>query len=197
MIKEYHFGIGSCGGFPDSSIGKESTCNAGGPCSVPGLGRSPGKGKGYLLQYSGLENSMDCIVHGVAKSQTQLSDFHVRILWFKSHLPRCTMLPTLVWVCTLPASLPQGTSWVPLFPGQSPPNMPSLTSNPVSFPDPIKLQHQLWKDPSLSFLVSKSNRISSIGFEFLKQKICFSCHSYCSNKDSQKSGWLKWQRREK
>ena len=43
---------------------------------IPGLGRSPGEGKGYPLQYSGLENSMDCIVHGVAKSQTWLSDFH-------------------------------------------------------------------------------------------------------------------------
>ena len=43
---------------------------------IPGLGRSPGEGKGYLLQYSGLENSMDCIGHGVAKSRTQLSDFH-------------------------------------------------------------------------------------------------------------------------
>ena len=42
----------------------------------PVLGRSPGEGKGYPLQYSGLENSMDCIVHGVAKSRTQLSDFH-------------------------------------------------------------------------------------------------------------------------
>ena len=43
---------------------------------IPGFGKSPGEGKGYLLQYSGLENSMDCIVNGVAKSQTQLSDFH-------------------------------------------------------------------------------------------------------------------------
>ena len=41
-----------------------------------GLGRCPGEGKGYPLQYSGLENSMDCIVHGVTKSRTQLSDFH-------------------------------------------------------------------------------------------------------------------------
>ena len=102
--------------FPDSSVGKESTCNAGDPgleswvgkirwrrdrlptpvflgfpCGsagkesarddlgwinvvdlgwIPGLGRSPGEGKGYPLQYSGLENSRDCIVHGVAKSQT-------------------------------------------------------------------------------------------------------------------------------
>ena len=96
------------GGFPDSSVGKESACNAGDhdswvgkipwrrgrlptpvflgfPCSlagkesaysvrdldlIPELGRSPGKGKGYLLQYFGLENSMNCTVHGVAKSQT-------------------------------------------------------------------------------------------------------------------------------
>ena len=46
--------------------------------SIPGLGRSPGEGKGYPLQDSGLENSMDHIVHGVAKSWTQLSDFHFK-----------------------------------------------------------------------------------------------------------------------
>ena len=62
-------------GFPDSSVGKESTCNAGDSGLIPGLGRSPGEGKGYPLQYSCLENSMDCIVHGVTKSQTQLSNF--------------------------------------------------------------------------------------------------------------------------
>ena len=45
--------------------------------SIPGLGRSPGDRKGDPLQYSGLENSMDCIVHGVTKSPTGLSDFHV------------------------------------------------------------------------------------------------------------------------
>ena len=63
-------------GLPDSSVGKGSTCNAGDPGSIPGLGRSAGEGKGYSLEYSGLENSMDCIVHEVAKSQTQLNDFH-------------------------------------------------------------------------------------------------------------------------
>ena len=57
-------------GFPGSSAGKESTCNAGDPDSISGLGRSPGKVNGFLLQYSGLENSMDCIVHGITKSQT-------------------------------------------------------------------------------------------------------------------------------
>ena len=102
------------GDFPDSSVGKESACNAGDPGSTPRLGRSAGEGigyplqyslvslaaqlvknlpamwvtwvrslgwedssgeeKGYPFQYSGLENSMGCIVHGVAKSQTRLSD---------------------------------------------------------------------------------------------------------------------------
>ena len=55
---------------------KISACNAGDLGSIPGLGRSPGEGKGYPLQYSGLENSMDCVVHGVAKSRTRLRDFH-------------------------------------------------------------------------------------------------------------------------
>ena len=55
-------------GFPGGSDGKESTCNAGDLGSIPGLERSPGGGKGYSLQYSGLENSMDCIVHRVAES---------------------------------------------------------------------------------------------------------------------------------
>ena len=63
-------------GFPCGSAGKESACNAGDLGLIPGLGRSPGEGKGYTLQYSGLENSMDCIVHGVAKSRTRLSNFH-------------------------------------------------------------------------------------------------------------------------
>ena len=56
------------------SVGKESTCNEGDLGFIPGLERFPREGKGYPLQYSGLENSMDCIDHGVAKSQTRLSD---------------------------------------------------------------------------------------------------------------------------
>ena len=51
-------------------------CSAGDRSSIPGLGKSPGEGNSYPLQYSGLENSMDCIVHGVAKNQTRLSYFH-------------------------------------------------------------------------------------------------------------------------
>ena len=66
-------------GFPGCSAGKESACNAGDLGSTPGLGRSPGEGNGDPLQYSCLENPMDrgalrAIVHGVAKSQTCLSN---------------------------------------------------------------------------------------------------------------------------
>ena len=65
---------------PFSSDGKTSACNAGDLGSIPGLGRSPGEGDGNPLQYSCLENPMDrgtwgATVHGVAKSQTRLSDF--------------------------------------------------------------------------------------------------------------------------
>ena len=64
-------------GFPRGSGGKESTCNAGDLGSTPGLARC-GEGNGYLLQYSGHENSVDCTVHGVTKNRTRLSDFHFR-----------------------------------------------------------------------------------------------------------------------
>ena len=68
--------LGSHMGFPGSSDDKESACNVGDLGSIPGLGRSHGEGKRSPLPYSGLENSMDCIVHGVTKSWTELSDFH-------------------------------------------------------------------------------------------------------------------------
>ena len=63
---------------PIAQLIKESACNVGDPSLTPGLGRSPGEGKGYPLQYSGLENSMD--VPGVAKSRTQLSNIHFHFL---------------------------------------------------------------------------------------------------------------------
>ena len=63
-------------GFPCGSAGKESTCNVGDLGSIPGLGRSFGEGKVYPLQYSGLENSTEYIVHGVTKIWTRLSDSH-------------------------------------------------------------------------------------------------------------------------
>ena len=64
-------------GFPGGSAGKEPTRNVGDTGLIPELGRSPGEGNGYPLQYSGLENSMDSIVHGVAKRGTRLSTFHL------------------------------------------------------------------------------------------------------------------------
>ena len=67
-------------GFPGGSAGKESACNAEGLVLIPGLGKSPGEGKGYPLQYSGLENSIHSMVHGVTKSWTRLSDFHSNVL---------------------------------------------------------------------------------------------------------------------
>ena len=77
-------------GFPCGSADKESNCNGGNWGLIPGLGRSPGEEKGYPFQYSGLENSTDCIVHGVAKSWTRLSDFHSTHLWERSRRTRKT-----------------------------------------------------------------------------------------------------------
>ena len=72
---------GDYSGFPGGSDGKESACNVGDPGSIPGLGRSPGEWNGNLLQYSCLENFIDrgawrAIFHGIANSQTQLSNYH-------------------------------------------------------------------------------------------------------------------------
>ena len=64
-------------GFPHKSVGKESARSAGHPSLIPGLGRSAGEGIGYPVQYSGLKNSKDCIVHGVEKSRTRLSNLHL------------------------------------------------------------------------------------------------------------------------
>ena len=77
-----------CTGF--SCAGKESACNEAELGSIPGLGGSPGEGKGYPLQYPGLENFMDCIVHGVAQSQTRLKQLSSSICttaFFSIHLP--------------------------------------------------------------------------------------------------------------
>ncbi|KAI4548449.1 hypothetical protein MG293_000779 [Ovis ammon polii] len=63
---------------------QESACNVGDLGLVPGLGRSPGEGNGYSLQYFGLENSTDCTVHGVTKSRTGLSNFHSLYFWEES-----------------------------------------------------------------------------------------------------------------
>ena len=76
-IHEIHFDVYFTNmGFPCGSADGESACNAGDPDLIPGLGRSTGEEKGYPFQFSGLEKSMDCTVHGITKRQTQLSNFH-------------------------------------------------------------------------------------------------------------------------
>ena len=73
-------------GFSCGSAGKESAHNVGDLGWIPGLGRSPGERKGYQLQYSALENSMDCIVHEVTKNQARLSDFHTQTMSTQIHM---------------------------------------------------------------------------------------------------------------
>ena len=87
-------------GLPGGSAGKESACNVVDLGSIPGLGRSPGEGKGYPLQYSGVENSVDCIVHGVPKSQTGLSNFHLLHLrnFATSLYHTCQQVANSVWI---------------------------------------------------------------------------------------------------
>ena len=125
-------------GFPCGSAGKESACNVGDLGSIPGLARAPGEGKDYPLQYSGLGNPMDCIDHGVAKSQTRLSDFHFQ----SSCMPLVTVFSTdqhitLFHLCfrlktpylmhtvnsltlnsqpTAPALIPEGSASIPCVP---------------------------------------------------------------------------------
>ena len=84
--------------FTCGSAGKESACNAGDLGLIPGFGRSHGEGKGYPLQYSGLENAMDCIVHEVAKSQAWLSDFHFHFRFYSAIM---TKLPSFIWQFSL------------------------------------------------------------------------------------------------
>ena len=83
--------------FPCGSASKESACNVGDLGLNPGLGRSPGEGNSYPLQYSGLENSMDWIVHGVAKSRTQLSDFTFTFYFHASEKEMATHSSVLAW----------------------------------------------------------------------------------------------------
>ena len=109
-------------GFPCGSAGKESACNSGDLGLIPGLGRSSGGGKGYPFQYSGLENSMDCIIHGVTMILTRLSAFHFHFsFWVPFDLFDCqdplsmgfSRQVTLKWVAI---PFPRGSS----YPGLNP-----------------------------------------------------------------------------
>ena len=99
-------------GFPCGSAGKESTCNVGDLGLTPGLGRSPGEGKGYLLQYYGLENSnMDYTVHGVAKSWTRLSEFYFTWASLVAHTVESLPAVRETWVQSLGQKIPWRRKW--------------------------------------------------------------------------------------
>ena len=91
-------------GFPCGSADKEFTWNEEDLGSIPGLGRFPGEVKGYPLQYSGLENSMDFIIHGVTKSRTWLSDFHFHLHFMNHSVIYVQHLHTAI--ATLPWKIP-------------------------------------------------------------------------------------------
>ena len=93
--------------FPCGSASKKSACNVGDLGLIPGLGRSPGERKGYPLQYSSLENSMDCIIHGVAESQIQLSNFHfyIQLTNFSNHIQRSPTTSFHFWLPPLSRTL--------------------------------------------------------------------------------------------
>ena len=111
--------------FPDSSSGKESTCNAGDLGLIPGLGWSPGEGKGYLLQYSGLENSMDCIVRGVA-----IINCNWRLITLQYCGGFCHMLTRISYGCTC---VPSSRTPLPL----PSPSHPSGLSRCTGFECPV------------------------------------------------------------
>ena len=77
VMVEVLFSLSQQNGFRGHSAGKESACSKGNAGLIPGSGRSPGEGNGHPPQYPGMENSMDCIVDGVTKNWTQLSNFHL------------------------------------------------------------------------------------------------------------------------
>ena len=93
FLCQYHTVLG----FPCGSAGKESTCNVGDLGSIPGLGRSPGEETGYPVQYSGLENFMDCVVHGVTKSWTRQSNFHTHTVSWTIVYSYTIQLCSIVW----------------------------------------------------------------------------------------------------
>ena len=123
--------------FPGSSAGKDSTCDAGDPGSIPGLGKFTGEGIGYPLQYSGLENSMDCIVHRVAKSRSQLSDFHfhspsaefLTCLASRRGMSICLSIHTCLGLCSLTPLLQ--SRWV-IFPHDTFPLWTLRSKNPAA-----------------------------------------------------------------
>ena len=141
-------------GFPCGSAGRESACNAGDPSSIPGSERSPGEGKGYPLQYSGLENSMDCIS---LWSQTPLSDFHFSSVQFSRSVVSDSLLPHELQHARPPC--PSPTPGV--YPNSCPLSWwchPTISSSVVPFSSALNLpQHQ-----GLFRWVSSSHQVAKI-----------------------------------
>ena len=153
-------------GFLCGSAGKEFTCNSGEVCSISGLGRSPGEGKGYPLQYFGLENSME-----VAKSQTWLSGFHFtwlynnfrwRGLWSSSALSG-VWLPVSNWHHLLCVG---SALWTPIV----------RQSHYPLLPKDIRVENMvLYKLLYINFSLAgadRNTRVSSWCFVFTLQQFC-------------------------
>ena len=136
---------------------QSSACNAGDPASIPGSGRSPGEGIGYPLQYSGLENSMDCIVHGVAKSWTRLSDLHFHFPVISSSIAPFSSCPQ-----SFLASRAFPMSWLFASDGQS---TGASTSASV-----LSVSGQGWFPLGLTSLISLLSQVCSKVFSSTLQK---------------------------
>ena len=130
-------------GFPGGSNGKESACSAGDLDLMPELGRSPGEGNGNPLQYSGLENSRDYLVHGVAKSETRLSNFCFHGGLVTKLCPTLATLWTVAHQAPLSVGFPMQEYWSRL-PFHSPEDLPNLTElvSPALQADSLPLNHQ-------------------------------------------------------
>jgi len=104
-------------GFPCGWAGKESACNAGDLSSISGLGRSPGEGKGSPLQYSGLENSMDYIVHELQRVRHDWGTFTFTFwLQVRSHTPPQPVALARRWAYWSAAPLEQEREWETVIP---------------------------------------------------------------------------------
>ena len=141
-----------------------STCNAEDLGSIPGLWRSPGEGKGYPLQYSGLENSVDYIVHGVTESWTWLSNFHFHFLSVQFS---CSIVSSSLWRHELPITNSQSSPKPISFESMMPPNhlilcrplllLPSIFPSIRVFSNELALCIRWPKYWSFSFNISPTN----------------------------------------